>query len=237
MDAQSGWTDRVRAAAHDSLLKLYQSMRADGEATGPESFFPVRLERVVQLMGWELEVVSGLGTVGAQRFEQLGRCVPGEKRIYLATDVASGSNELRFTLAHEIGHAALGHAALPCSSGGPQQAFRVKPARRAEAFGDEGWRTEAQANRFAAELLMPEKAVRKQFATVFERPTVWVGSAAAARILPSSFAQRQDLKLDEMAGFFAKFRRAEADCSLAGFFGVSLSAMGRRLIELRLIYG
>ncbi len=53
----------------------------------------------------------------------------------------------RFTLAHELGHYALGHASSP----------RDTPANFTTGVSD---KAERQANRFAAELLMPAKEVR-----------------------------------------------------------------------------
>ncbi|MHB8730542.1 MAG: ImmA/IrrE family metallo-endopeptidase [bacterium] len=68
--------------------------------------------------------------------------------------------ELRWVVAEELGHAALGHTALVASSAPGAAPAIAEPRRREE---------EREARAFAAEILMPEEKVRARFAELAPR--------------------------------------------------------------------
>lgn len=89
-----------------------------------------------------------------------GLLLPDEKRIWVeATEAARSPGRRRFTIAHELGHWCLHHE-------GPAHARRAMWCRPADVGPDiiikvkGDRRIEAEANRFAASLLMPEQQVR-----------------------------------------------------------------------------
>ena len=118
---------------------------------GPE--LPVPVEAIAgDLLGLRIEESSDI--------DCSGMLLPGERRIVLnAHERATGRDDpplrrFRFTVAHEIGH-----WVCHCLSG---RAPKLEPSYcRAVDLTDAADRTlEREANVFAAELLMPEPAVR-----------------------------------------------------------------------------
>jgi hypothetical protein len=108
--------------------------------------------------------------------EQLGFPVherplpPGERgtigrdagRVVIAVSSRGGYTdaELRWIIAEELGHAALGHSALVASSVPGSAPAIAEPRRREE---------EREARAFAAEVLMPEDKIRARFAELAPR--------------------------------------------------------------------
>ena len=117
---------------------------------GPE--LPVPVEAIAEdLLGLRIEQSWELGDCS-------GVLLPAERRVLLNAEEATHDGEPirrhRFTIAHEIGHWVChcleGHAsAQPASM-----------CRKADLQLDAGRAIEREANVFAAELLMPEDAVR-----------------------------------------------------------------------------
>lgn len=84
-----------------------------------------------------------------------GVLIPSDRQIVLnGREAAASQGRRRFTLAHEVGH-----WVCQCLEG------RVAPiyCRKEEVGVGEGRLLEREANVFAAELLMPEPLVRRQF--------------------------------------------------------------------------
>ena len=73
------------------------------------------------------------------------RFVDGRPTIFF--NQLESSNRQRFTIAHELGHYELGHGERPRDSAAAFNMYNFDPV-------------EVEANRFAAELLMPEASVR-----------------------------------------------------------------------------
>jgi Zn-dependent peptidase ImmA (M78 family) len=97
--------------------------------------YPVPLERVAQSIGFDSLAFDGeQGISGAIRYD--------EKKIFVNKN--DPPQRQRFTLAHEIGHARL-HAG-----------DNVIDYRANIDYPEEGTEKEREANRFAANLLMPE---------------------------------------------------------------------------------
>jgi uncharacterized protein DUF955 len=95
---------------------------------------------------------------------------PGERgtigrdgnRVVIAVSSRGGYTdaELRWVIAEELGHAALGHTALVASSAPGAAPAIPEPRRREE---------EREARAFAAEILMPEEKLRARFAELAPR--------------------------------------------------------------------
>lgn len=75
----------------------------------------------------------------------------GEKRAILINTFIHNTGRINFTFAHELGHHFLQHSPTYFSDG--QQGFRCTP----EDVQSSGHSKEAEANRFASALLMPEE--------------------------------------------------------------------------------
>ncbi len=143
-----------------AVVGTYEDPRAHAvrerylETFGGEGL-PVPVEAIAEdLLGLLVEVVPGLGCSGM--------LVPAERRILLDADEAThGETPIRrhrFTVAHE-----LGHWVCHCLEGrapAPERAY-CRPIDLTEATDRA---LEREANVFAAELLMPEAAVRETWA-------------------------------------------------------------------------
>lgn len=131
--------------------------------------------------------------------EQLGFPVreralpPGERgtigrdgdRVVIAVSSRGGYTdaELRWVIAEELGHAALGHTALVASSAPGAAPAIAEPRRREE---------EREARAFAAEILMPEEKVRARFAEL------------APRINGTLGMRQRETEADEVARLLAR---------------------------------
>jgi len=114
---------------------------------------PVTLKPIAQKLGIEL-IEEDLGE------ELSGVLIKEDERVVIAVNADHHENRRRFTTAHEIGHFVLGH---------PGEMFVDKTLRqkaivvRRDGRSSEGTdRHEIEANRFAAELLMPKRLVEKE---------------------------------------------------------------------------
>lgn len=91
--------------------------------------------------------------------------------------------ELRWIIAEELGHAALGHSALVASTEPGGTPAVAEPRRREE---------EREARAFAAEILMPEEKIRARFAEL------------APRIDQSLGMRRRETETDEVVHLLAR---------------------------------
>lgn len=148
--------DVERAAA--ALLATYKP--AVGEP-------PVPVDELAEEMeGLDIQEAEELGLVpGAPKIPSgvrlSGLLLPSEKRIWVnATEARRSEGRRRFTIAHELGHWRL-HAARGNQA---RAAIYCRPddiAEGAEVLASDK-RIEAEANRFAAALLMPDGLVRRE---------------------------------------------------------------------------
>lgn len=99
---------------------------------------PIVLSDITDYLGYTVRY-SNLSRIDAMFFRDNG----GKSVIIFVNDVNRSPKRVRFSLAHEIGHAYLKHAPLSFSS----------EAHAATSNNVQ----EVQANKFAAELLMPKK--------------------------------------------------------------------------------
>jgi Zn-dependent peptidase ImmA (M78 family) len=224
--------NRASQQAHETLLKLYDLFKGElGRVPTAEEFFPIKLDLIVSsILGWQLERVD---TVGFSQDGQaaLGRCDFEKHRILIARDGEKDKGRQTFTLAHEIGHALL-HRHAPCST---ETLERPQSYRRIPENATDHRIREFQANSFARELLMPEKAVKRQLRSRFGRERLWIRlPIEGLKRTPLGSDDEKDIK--DFAESVARYNKESTSTTLAEFFGVSVAAMGRRLVELQLIY-
>jgi Zn-dependent peptidase ImmA (M78 family) len=168
------------------------------------------------------EDLLGLSIEHSWDLDYSGVLLPAERTIVLNAR-ESPRNEAplrryRFTIAHEVGH-----WICHCLGGVPQPIY----CRTVNANPDEGRGREREADRFAANLLMPEHAVRDAWAPVHGELEPLV--ARIAERGADTRLQKQELR--EMVEH--KLNRATR--SLAATFDVSPTAMGWRLVNLGLV--
>jgi Zn-dependent peptidase ImmA (M78 family) len=145
------------------------ALRGRYEALFGSNEFPVPVDAIAEdLLGLHVSEgdLDGLS----------GYLLPAERRVVL--NAADSEVRRRFTLAHEVGH-----WVCQCLAG------RVAPiyCRLQEVSLGKDRTVEREANIFAAELLMPEDAIKAAEGSADERATVFgVSAEAMARRLYSS---------------------------------------------------
>jgi Zn-dependent peptidase ImmA (M78 family) len=90
---------------------------------------------------------------------------------------------------------------------------------------------ERDANAFAAELLMPERTMLREFKKRFEVDRLCIRSSHAQLVLKTIFNRAEDAAIP-----LAVSRYPVNSQPLMDFFGVSPTAMRIRLLELSLVY-
>ena len=136
---------------------------------------------------------------------------------------------LRFTTAHELGHALLHEA---------EGLHRDRPLNKAPS-NDNRDRQEVEADKFATFFLMPAKRVRKHFAIRFGKRPLHLDQNTAYGLQPGADGKllSDSNNLREFARVVAKSDRFHDDhfYSLVERFGVSVETMAIRLEELDLV--
>lgn len=139
----------VAPKSWDSIAQIGDEIRADF-GLQDQPWFPVR-EFVEDVLDKQLDIICFLVGDVSEMGTAEGYTCPRGKFIELREDVyrlaCKGDGRARFTTAHELGHLVL-HVNIPLSRALPHQS--IKPFRSAEA----------QANQFAAEILMPPRFFR-----------------------------------------------------------------------------
>lgn len=217
----------VRNEARSLLYDWYTELKDErGGECGMDVFYPVDLRGIIkEVLGWTLEEVESLGYSADLRDERHGVCDHEGQTIYVATKpLREGrKGQYRYSLAHEIGHARMHAGCMPRvrSGRGGKPTQRLPNPRR-----------EREAEVFAAEVLMPEKAVREHFERVFQRRRAASNSRQIREVVPEKTVEDST----ELIGFYASKHRGKSDKSLAEYFDVSPTAMGYRIFELGLIF-
>jgi hypothetical protein len=207
-----------------------------GQPVSPFDFYPVKVEKLIrEVLNWELEQVQGL-KASPYGDETVGMCDFPNRRILI--NVMAAEKERRFTIAHEIGHAVLHRES--CQSGAMLRQRSLRK-RNEQARGTPTERLELAANVFASELVMPERAVQAHFARVWNVDSLSFASSrvqeiadllgARGRVFPF-FGQCDRLYLSVLLSE----RSVSEVPSLSDFFGVSPTAMSRRIRELGLLH-
>jgi Zn-dependent peptidase ImmA (M78 family) len=204
--------------------------RAAQDRVEPEEFFPVDLNVLVQLLGWSVQQVSMVGHTGTAE-PLVARCIRAEKKIVLLASLPEPVK--RYTLAHELGHAVL-HSEIPDCNASSRPRLLSMLSNSTRYPNAQYSEIERQAEVFARELLMPERAVRRQFSQFFGVHQLHGFSETCRGFTPQAQRDRS-VDVRQVAEEIAN-SRGTSGSSLADFFGVSGRAMSKRLVELCLVY-
>jgi len=232
----------VRESARDVLFQLYEYLGRPPF----ENFYPVKLKDIINsILGWNLQEIP---SIGQARYGDVFSSEPVlgkidlEKKL-ITINMGDTSEEVRnYTLAHEIGHLVLHQTTISCRGG---SALRKRSVRRLkfENRDEFALKQEREADIFASELLMPEKAVRKQFNTTFSRKAIRAQSTFVLKLyerqISDSFSRRPSIDQSNplaVARYLATFKPDPNVISLTEFFDVSREAMSFRLVELELVF-
>ncbi|MDE0272704.1 MAG: ImmA/IrrE family metallo-endopeptidase [Gammaproteobacteria bacterium] len=182
----------------------------------------------IQLLGYEFELVPEiLGWPPDKHHALAGEEDPGRKQVTVSEQF--GFQSARFTAAHELAHVMLHSGRM----------FRERPIS-GPRLGEQN-PAEREADKFAADFLMPKKLLLTRIRTSFDvEPPIVVRDAEAFWL---DMDQPEDLlraspNSHELAFALAKCPRdfhGNRILSLAEQFKVSVQAMAYRVQELRLI--
>jgi len=216
--------------AYKLLSMIYESMKNSGHTPHFEEFYPIDLNALARLLGWEVERVQDAGYVGTVRTD--AHIDFDKKKITLSSrDITQG--RLNFTFAHEIGHIVL-HG-----KEGKQTLLRAPSIREKRiSLLQYPIQYDVEADRFAKELLMPSRAVRRRFQKLFGCTEIVANSSIASAIINAVSGKNhlyQRVDSSELARNIAEYVPDPQLGSLSDFFGVSVQAMAYRLLELRLL--
>lgn len=114
---------------------------------------PISVEKIARLLKIRVKYAALEGDISGLMYRQKGKTIIGINALH--SEVRQ-----RFTLAHEIGHLYLGHN----GDFFLDRAILFRNSRSSEGTDSR----EVDANRFAAELLMPENLVRERFENGFD---------------------------------------------------------------------
>lgn len=217
----------IQREARGLLERLWREREAQLGRRPANEFFPVDVEALVSLLSWRLEEVAVAAYSQDHTENVQGYCDSSSRTIYLSVDTIRTPEHRRFTIAHEIGHAIL-------HGGSPQPHYRLFPPKSRTWSQPAKPPEEAEANAFAAELLMPERTVRQRFRDSYGVSELWAGSDAAKEI--ANLGPWETPRLRDVARHVASHDPTGPGSSLSAYFGVSPTAMGRRIEVLRLVY-
>ena len=217
-----------RAQARDSLLELYRKQTEIlGRKPSDEEFFPVNLKKLAQLLLPEWKMLENQDLLHIDVSTPISGKADFEQKIIYLDAVAEPRR--RYTAAHELGHVFLKHGGCRLRRDyGPRSILRpdrLEPPDATEV------NQEKKANAFAAELLMPERTVLREFRRRFGVDRLWIKSSQAQLVLQSTYNNAADA-----ATQLATSRYPSNSRPLTDFFGVSASAMRIRLLELSLVH-
>ncbi|MBO9767801.1 ImmA/IrrE family metallo-endopeptidase [Xanthomonas phaseoli pv. dieffenbachiae] len=180
-----------------------------------------------ELLGFELTFHSSLGwmTSGRRRVSVAGLINQSNRSIQIATD--ADPRVMRFTAAHEIGHAIL----HPDQTGlhRDQPLSGIRQARS---------RTELEADKFATYFLLPDKLLTEEFKSRFLGIFTLNEQTAFALFSKPIFEVIEVLPtLRHVSRRLASsiYYNGSHFASLSESFGVSIEAMAIRLEELKLV--
>jgi Zn-dependent peptidase ImmA (M78 family) len=231
----TAFQNRATREADVALHRLLQDKK-DARSLGsnqriePEEFFPVEPRRLIELAGWTISSVATVGYTTAGE-PLAAKCTGDEKTIWILRTLSPEA--ARYTLAHELGHVLM-HTEIPdCDAGRrPRVLSMLGASKRKNSL--QYSETEREAEIFARELLMPERAVRRHFRELFALDQLRAGSALVSSFANLPRSSEMDLRL--VARELSQFDRRSSMHSLCKFFGVSTAAIASRLVGLHLVY-
>ncbi len=228
----------IRNEARKILKQLYEVTLKERKVKSlkAEDFFPVDPKKIINsVINWKFEHRSFLGS--DSNVIRITGFVDYDNKIIYIGDEKFGPRHENFTIAHEVGHAVL-----------HQDSYNMPPvtrkweSRRLAVLTktDEQRRMEREANIFASELLMPEEAVRNQFLKIFKENSLWIRSLRTQEIIEKCKQQGINVKsnlmdLKDYAVSLAEYKEEASSLSMMEFFNTTKTAMGNRMLELKLL--
>lgn len=227
--------NRATQSAHATLQGWYAHLEQQrGTHPTADEFYPLHVEALVPVLtGWRVERVPFIFGETVH-----GQCDFEGQRILVPIDVQS-DERARFSLAHELAHVLL-HRRNPQACGTGQYRGQPRSVRYLTSKPPDV-ALEREADRFATELLMPSKAVRKQFNERYGTDRIWSGSSTVRQALAYEakrprFSDPATPSVLQAAAALAGYTSDTSRASLTTYFGVSRTALAIRLVELELIY-
>lgn len=220
---------RIVMEARDALGLLY--LRVKERSTGPpdyERFYPIDLDLLVHSLGWTISRKKDLPVGQTADGEPIYGLCDFDNTLIEISDLSSlPPGQKRFSLAHEIGHIRLHEKIYP-------MLLRSPPIRGPKKRDYS--HVEDEAERFAAELLMPPKAVKIIFERLFDKEKIFINTDLCD-IDEKAFQLYKSKKIYtfDIIKRIAVIEKDKPELSLVNFFGVSQIAMARRLRALNLI--
>jgi Zn-dependent peptidase ImmA (M78 family) len=144
---------------------------------------PVDVEKLALAIGAEIRKDDFDGSLSGFAFQKRGS-------KFIGVNSSEGEQRQRFTIAHELGHLFL-HKQSSVSYDTGMMLLRDSHSSDGTDF------KEIEANRFAAELLMPEESIRKDLAS--EGQIDLVGDSDAAKQLISKLADKYNVSPTAMS--------------------------------------
>ena len=191
---------------------------------------PVRLldpQKAAELLGYSYKVLPSLPVLLPRRHGPIAGMVNTARKL-VAVSLEWGDEHMRFTGAHEIGHIVL-H--------GRDQLFRDGPIDSPRSSQN---RVERDADRFAAEFLMPEKLVKSRFEQAYNTVLLRINDDIAFHLDPND---HQNLLRPETGSIDCEMALAKCGRNFSGDhiiplhkqFKASVRAMAIRIQELKLV--
>ena len=162
MDRES--VNRVVRKLHEDIWRCRREIWLEDIPCDPVELLD--LQEAARLLGYEYEVWSEIPPWPPGRQSGIGGMVDPNQKLILVSQ-KWGSEYMRFTGAHELGHVLLHE---------PTKQLREAPMDGSKPALNQ---TEREANWFAAEFLMPPKLMRTRFAKAFEEPPLTVDETVA----------------------------------------------------------
>ena len=219
--------NRIRAEARHLLMGLLErtaGVSKHGKGVSYREFFPVDVKEVItEVLDWQLRPLED--------YDLRAKCDFTRKIIFFNVSRTT-TGEMNYSLAHEIGHAVLHKQVVQCYGGSLNRPLRSVRRGIREPQPPKVAGLETDADQFAAELLMPPKAVREHFRTLFGEESLGTSSPKTLlNVKLGAGAPPYDVALE-----LADSKPSSSLPTLAQQFGTSRSAMARRLVHLRLIH-
>lgn len=215
----------IREKAREILMKLLERklQGAGKRVVIYNDFFPIDPELVItDVLGWRLRKLKDYDKRATSDFS---------KEIIYLNLTGTNPGEAAFSLAHELGHAVLHGRAVECLGGRADRPPRSVRRGVRQPMPSIVSSLESDANRFAAELLMPRKPVSEHFRNLFGVESLKSGSTEAMLLTKVGAGA----SVYQVARALADYKVSTNMKSLAEQFGTSSDAMARRLAELDLV--
>ena len=207
------------SSIEDETSKL---LKAFAKEKGNNIQAPIPVFDIIEYLGYDID----FRTDGIYQDENiLGGLLISKKMVEINENLSNQEGRMNFTAAHETGHIVL-HVPYYLEQNKTEEKEKTEIiCRKNEGFeGNKKAPEEWQADKFAANLLMPSKMVKKAFFQIQPRPV----NVRKKKILEIFFPKSPIGKA---------YKLAENVIQKGNFSNVSRMAMLNRLIGLRLVNG